>query len=334
MTENSDSPQSADACIAQGVTNVPQTAWTKFRSILEMIRFSHTLFALPFALLAAAMAWASPIPFSLQGRVDVGFSWWHLVGVLICMLGARSAGMAFNRLVDRHIDGANPRTANRHLPAGELSVAAVTWFTLVSVLVFVVGTAFFLPNWLPVAFSLPVLGILMGYSYTKRFTPLAHYWLGVALMLSPICVWVALRGQIVIAMPADLLPALVLGLAVFFWVGGFDVIYACQDYEYDKQVGLRSIPVWLGVAGALRWAALSHFAAFLALLMLPSAYGSDSGLGWLYYTAVAAIGALLVYEHRLVNPNDLSKVNLAFFNVNAIISIGLLMVGLVDLYLL
>lgn len=298
------------------------------RNILELIRFSHTIFALPFALLAAAMAWSISVP---DGHA-IGFHWVHLVAILICMVAARSAAMAFNRLIDRGIDAENPRTAGRHLPAGKLSVQSVVWFTVLSSLVFVVANALFLPNWLPLALSIPVLAVLLGYSYAKRFTSLAHYWLGVALMLSPICVWIALRGLIVIDYPADLLPSIVLGGAVLFWVGGFDVIYACQDYEYDRDKGLNSIPVRLGVGGALRAAAASHAVTVLLLMILPTVAGADAGLGWLFYLTVAGVAGLLIYEHSIVRANDLTRVNVAFFNVNCIISVALLVAGCVDLW--
>lgn len=302
-------------------------------AMLEMIRFSHTIFALPFALLAAAMAWHYPVP-STWDEARIGFRWWHLLGILLCMVGARSAAMAFNRLVDRRWDAQNPRTAGRHLPAGTLSVVSVVGFTGLSLLVYLLGTALFLPNWLPLALGLPVLGVLLGYSYAKRFTPLAHYWLGLALMLAPVCVWIALRGQVVLQFPADIFPALGLGLGVFFWVGGFDVIYACQDFEYDRKAGLKSIPVWLGVPGALRLAAVSHLFAFVLFLVLPWIAGSQMGLSWLWVVVTLAIGALLLYEHALVKPDDLSRVNVAFFNVNAVISAALLAAGLADLFLI
>jgi 4-hydroxybenzoate polyprenyltransferase len=302
----------------------------KFKKILEMIRFSHTLFALPFALLAAVMAWAAPVP----PGFEVGFRWIHLAGILVCMVGARSAAMAFNRLADRFIDAENPRTAKRHLPAGELSVMSVVIFTIASTLMFVAGTCLFLPNWLPLAVSLPVMGVLLGYSYAKRFTSLAHFWLGVALMLSPICAWLAIRGLIVLAHSLDLLPAVVLGLAVLFWVSGFDIIYACQDFEYDRETKLNSIPVRLGVRGALRLAAVCHAIMIGLLLLIPMVErwgGPPLGLGWLYWVTVAGVTALLIYEHSLVRPDDLTRVNLAFFNVNAIVSIGLFVAGTIDL---
>ena len=299
------------------------------RKLLEMIRFSHTVFALPFALLAAAMAWAVPTQV-----VTVEFRWLHLIGILIAMVGARSAAMAFNRLVDRKIDAGNERTKNRHLPSGQLSVRSVVAFTVVSVLVYLLGTLLFLPNYLPLAVSLPVLFVLLGYSYTKRFTSLAHFWLGVALALAPICAWLAVRGMEVLASPADVAPSVVLGLAVLFWVSGFDMIYACQDFEFDKEAKLKSIPVLLGVQGALRLAAICHaiMIGLLALLPFVSVWaGPTLGLGMFYGIGVGAIACLLIYEHSIVRPNDLSRVNIAFFNVNAIVSIGLLVLASIDL---
>ena len=281
------------------------------RRILEMIRFSHTLFALPFALLAACLAW----------RV-VPFRPLHLVGIVLAMVFARSTAMAFNRLVDRHIDAGNPRTALRHIPAGTLSVTAVVAFTVFCCAGFVLTTLLFLPNWLPLILSGPVLAFLCGYSYAKRFTIWCHYWLAAALMLSPIAVWIALCGTVT-ATP------LLLAAVIFFWVGGFDIIYACQDADFDRQKRLHSIPARLGIPGALRLAAFSH------LLMLCC-------LGGLWYVAemkfifgvgVVAVALLLIYEHSLVRPDDLTRVNLAFFQVNSIISVGLLILGMADLWL-
>jgi len=301
----------------------------KAKKMLEMIRFSHTIFALPFALLAAVMAWSAPATAGV-----VGFNWIHLVGILVCMVGARSAAMAFNRLVDRFIDAENPRTAKRHLPAGELSVGSVVWFTIISSLVFVAGTCFFLPNYLPLVVSIPVLLVLLGYSYTKRFTSLAHFWLGAALMLAPVCAWLGVRGLEVIQNPFDVLPAVVLGLAVMFWVSGFDMIYACQDYEYDRDNNLNSVPVRLGIAGAMRLAAVCHGIMIILLVAIPLTHfwgGPELGLGWVYWVAVLLTTGLLIYEHWLVRPDDLTRVNLAFFNVNAIVSFGLFVAGTLDL---
>jgi 4-hydroxybenzoate polyprenyltransferase len=286
---------------------------------LELIRFSHTLFALPFALLAAVMAW----------RLS-GFQWRELVGILLCMVTARSFAMAMNRLADRRLDAANPRTAGRHLPAGILSVTQVALFAAVCAMGFVASTLLFLPNQLPLWLSAPVLAFLAGYSFTKRFTALAHFWLGAALAFSPVAAWIAIRGAQVMTSPIDALPAVVLGLAVLSWVAGFDMIYACQDYESDCLAGLHSVPVRLGVSGALRWAAACHAVTILMLACLPLVYPP---LGWLFWLAVIAVGVLLVYEHLLVRPNDLSRVNAAFFNVNAVISLGLFAVGTIDLWL-
>jgi len=300
--------------------------WHKLRQILEMIRFSHTLFALPFALLAAVMAWTAPAPDG--SRIE--FSWLDLLGILVCMVFARSAAMAFNRIADRHLDAGNPRTSRRHIPAGILSVTAVAIFTAACSAGFVLGTLLFLPNVLPLILSVPVLLFLLAYSYTKRFTSLAHFWLGAALMMAPISVWIALRGQILWSQPADLLPAAVLGSAVLLWVAGFDMIYACQDVEFDVQSRLRSIPASLGVVGALRLAALAHAGMLAALIALPW-LAVQLGLGWIYGCGIAAAAVLLVFEHRLVRPDDLSRVNAAFFHANWILSLGLLVVGTLDL---
>ncbi len=296
------------------------------RHILEMIRFSHTVFALPFALLAALMAWTTPTP----AGPPPAFRWQHLLGILVCMVAARSAAMAFNRLADRRIDAENPRTKSRHLPAGLLSAGSVVLFTLLTSLAFVAGTLLFLPNVLPLYLSVPVLLFLLGYSFAKRFTSLAHFWLGVALMLAPVSAWIAIRGEVLLSHPLDLLPALLLGAAVLAWVAGFDVIYACQDADFDRQAKLRSIPATLGVPGALRLAAVCHLVTILLLAALPWLC-PQVPLGWIYGIGVAVVAALLAYEHLLVRPNDLTRVNIAFFNINAIISLGLLVVGAIDL---
>lgn len=295
--------------------------------LLSLIRFSHTLFALPFALMAAVMAWHE----GGTGNGEGGFRWQELLGILLCMVFARSAAMAFNRLVDRRIDAENPRTAGRHIPAGTLSVAQVTVFTIACASAFIASTLLFLPNRLPLYLSVPVLLLLCGYSYCKRFTSLAHFWLGAALAASPIAVWIAIRGEIVLQQPGDLAPALVLGGAVLAWVSGFDILYACQDFEFDREAKLHSVPVALGIRGALRLAAVCHAVTVLLLAGLPVVYPP---LGGVYYVGVAAVALLLVYEHWLVKPDDLDRVNTAFFNVNAIISIGLLVVTCVDLLIL
>jgi 4-hydroxybenzoate polyprenyltransferase len=292
--------------------SAPAGAFATVRRFLELVRFSHTVFALPFALFSAVLAWQQP---------DVVFRFRDVAGLLFCMVFARSASMAFNRLADRRLDGQNPRTAGRHLPAGLLSVTAVSLFTAASAAGFVVSTLLFLPNRWPLVLSLPVLGFLLGYSYAKRWTSLAHYWLGAALMLSPIAAWIAITGTIA-------WPPVLLGLAVFFWVGGFDVIYACQDVDFDHSARLHSIPVRFGVARALKLAAVSHLLTVICLAGL----WWTAGLGPLFAVAVVAVALLLAYEHSLVRPDDLTRVNMAFFNVNAVISIGLFIVGSLDVW--
>jgi 4-hydroxybenzoate polyprenyltransferase len=281
------------------------------RRILEMIRFSHTLFALPFALLAACLAWRE-VPFKFQ----------HLVGIVLAMVFARSTAMAFNRLVDRHIDAGNPRTALRHIPAGTLSASSVTVFTIICCVGFVLSTLLFLPNRLPLLLSGPVLAFLCGYSFAKRFTIWCHYWLAAALMLSPIAVWIALCGTVT-ATPV------LLASVIFFWVGGFDIIYACQDTDFDRQKRLHSIPARLGIPRALRLAAFSH------LLMLACLGGLwyQANMRFIFGAGIIAVAALLIYEHSLVRPDDLTRVNLAFFHVNTLISVGLLVLGMADLLL-
>jgi len=288
------------------------------RTLLELVRFSHTLFALPFALTAAALAWK---------RNADGFRWYQLLGVLLCMAFARSAAMAFNRLVDRRYDAANPRTAARHLPAGLLSPAAVAVFTVACAAAFVASTLLFGldGNWWPLWLSVPVLAFVCGYSYAKRFTALSHFWLGASLLLAPLAAWIALRGLFDLA---DLATPLTLGGAVLFWVAGFDILYACQDVDFDRKARLRSVPAALGVPAALRLAAVCH-AVMLGLLVVLAAVAPE--LHRTYLVGVGVIAVLLVYEHALVRPDDLSRVNRAFFQVNAVISVGLFLVVLLQL---
>lgn len=297
--------------------------FTRLRHILEMIRFSHTLFALPFALLAAVMAW------NVTEGLTAARVARELVGLVLCMVTARSAAMAFNRIADWRLDADNPRTKMRHIPAGTLSVSSVVVFAAANSLGFILATLIFLPNLLPFYLSVPVLAFLMAYSLTKRFTSAAHFWLGAALMLAPISAWIAIRGDVVLASPADLLPAIVLGGAVMLWVAGFDIIYACQDYDYDRAAGLHSVPTRLGIAGALKLAAACHLGMVLLLAALPWAYPH---LGWIYGVGIAAVAVLLAYEHWLVRPDDLTRVNVAFFQVNAVVSLGLFVVGSLDLW--
>jgi 4-hydroxybenzoate polyprenyltransferase len=289
------------------------------RSFLELIRFSHTVFALPFALTSAALAWKKP----------PGFHWLQLLGILLGMILARSAAMAFNRLADRAIDARNPRTAGRHLPAGKLSAGVVWLFTIGCAAGFVASTLIFLygfGNPWPLILSGPVLLFVCAYSYTKRFTALAHFWLGASLLLAPLAAWIAIRG---IESWADLATPLVLGGAVLFWVAGFDILYACQDADFDRQAKLHSVPASLGVPASLRVAAACHFVMLLFLVALYWAAAPD--LGVIYLAGVAAVAILLVYEHWLVRPDDLSRVNQAFFQVNGVVSLGLFAVVLLQL---
>ncbi len=285
------------------------------RKLLELIRFSHTVFALPFALLAAALAWA-----------DEPFRATDLLGILFCMVFARSAAMAFNRLADRHLDAKNPRTATRHLPAGTLSVAAVWGFTLACCAGFVAATLLFYfrepPNPWPLYLCGPVLLFLLGYSLAKRFTSLAHFWLGAALMLAPVAAWIAVRGLVELTVPV------ILGAAVAFWVAGFDILYACQDADFDRAERLHSVPVRFGIPVSLRVAAVCHAVMFGLLVAL---YFASPHLGFVYLGGLVAAGALLVYEHRLVRPDDLTRVNRAFFHVNGVISLGLFVLVLIQL---
>jgi 4-hydroxybenzoate polyprenyltransferase len=299
---------------------------TALRHVLEMIRFSHTLFALPFALLAALMAWTAPSPAGQR----IEFRWLHLAGILVCMVCARSAAMAFNRIADRRLDAANPRTRTRHLPAGLLSVRSVAAFTIACSGGFVAGTLLFWPNPLPFRLSVPVLAFLLGYSYAKRFTVLAHFWLGAALMLAPVCAWMALRGELVLAEPADLVPPVLLGLAVLLWVAGFDIIYACQDVDFDVGAKLHSIPARLGVPAALRLAAICHAGMIGALAALPL-LAPQLPFGPVYWCGIAGVAILLFYEHSIVRPDDLSRVNVAFFHVNWIVSVALLAIGAIEM---
>ena len=307
----------------------PAPAGSRLRTYLELVRFSHTIFALPFAVMAALIA----IRFGGDGRWSLAEPWSlakPVLGILACMVAARTAAMAFNRLVDRAIDAENPRTATRHLPRGAVGTGEVLGLVIASAAVFIAATLLFLPNWLPLVLAVPVLAWLLGYSFAKRFTSLAHLWLGAALGLAPVAAWIALRGETLLRDPVDLLPAAILGLAVTTWVAGFDIIYACQDAAFDAAHGLYSVPARLGVPRALRRAKWLHLVTLLVLALLPAVVPQ---LGWIYWAALAAIAALLAWEHALVRPDDLSKVNQAFFTANAAIGLVLLAAIATDLWL-
>ena len=275
------------------------------RTTLEMIKFSHTLFALPFALLSAVLA--------ARGIPSMG----TIAKILLAMVGARSAAMAHNRLADRRIDAANPRTADRALPSGALSPAFVKVFLAASTLLFL-GAAASL-NRLTLFLSPVALGLIFLYSYTKRFTWASHFVLGLCLSLAPAGAWIAVRGSL------SLEPVL-LGLAVVFWTAGFDVIYALQDEEHDRRSGLRSIPARWGAARALAISAILH-AAMIPLLVavLRLARG-----GALFAAGIAVTVAALVYQHAIVRQGDLSRVNAAFFIANGFASLALAIFGIAD----
>jgi 4-hydroxybenzoate polyprenyltransferase len=262
-----------------------------------MIKFEHTLFALPFAFLGAVMA-AEGLP-----------TWWQILWISLAMVGARSAAMTFNRIVDRDFDAANPRTASRELPSGKLSVRFAWIFLVVSVVLFVVAA--YSLNWLTFVLSPVALASVLGYSYAKRFTSFSHLLLGWALAISPTGAWIAVRGAIDSEVP------LLISLFVLMWTSGFDIMYACQDHDFDRKAGLRSIPARFGVARSLWMARLFHIQAWVVLLILYLV----SGLGIVALVGVGLVALLLVYQHTLVKPNDLSRMNAAFFTTNAFVSI-------------
>jgi 4-hydroxybenzoate polyprenyltransferase len=265
----------------------------------RMIRFSHSVFALPFALTSAALA-----------ARGASLTWRQPLWIVVAMVSARSAAMGFNRLVDQWIDARNPRTASRELPRGVLSRGEAWVFFWVSVAVFVLAAGEL--SRLCLALSPVALAIVLGYSYTKRFTAASPLVLGLSLAVAPVGAWLAIRGRF------DAVP-LVLALAVVLWVAGFDTIYACQDVEFDRREGLRSIPASLGVPRALRVARALHIAAVVVLLLL---YGLTA-LHAVYLAGIAAVAGLLAYEHTLVRADDLSRVMRAF-NLNGWVSLGYL----------
>ena len=261
-----------------------------------MIKWEHSIFALPFALCGAMLA-AGGLPTAHQ-----------LAWIIVAMVAARSAAMAFNRLADATIDAANPRTRTRALPAGALSPSFVTTFVVISCAIFVLAAAQL--NRLALILSPIALAVLLLYSYTKRFTRWSHLVLGLALGIAPSAAWIAVRGS--------LDPRIVLlTAAVMFWVGGFDVLYACQDYEFDRSADLHSIPRYLGIAGSLWVARLFHVLMLMLLMALVAVFG----LGKLSVAGVIAVALLLAYEHSLVSARDLSKLNAAFFTMNGVISV-------------
>jgi 4-hydroxybenzoate polyprenyltransferase len=284
----------------------------KSSNYLSLVKFAHTIFALPFAL----------IGFSLAIHLSPGsFSWWLLVEVLLCMVFARNAAMAFNRYADREFDKMNPRTAVREIPAEVIMPKSALFFVILNSVLFIATTYFINPL---VFYLSPVaLLVVLGYSYTKRFTWLAHLILGLGLSLAPIGAYLAVSGRF------DILPILY-SCIVLFWVAGFDIIYAMQDEEFDKSQNLKSIPVFLGKRGALNFSSSIHSLSIVFIIMA----GIIGDVGVLFWIGASTFIALLIYQHFLVKPNDLSKVNLAFFTTNGIASVVFAAFVMGDLFLL
>ncbi|HZT31412.1 MAG TPA: UbiA-like polyprenyltransferase [Bryobacteraceae bacterium] len=288
--------------------------WKRFRLTLEMIKFEHSVFALPFALTGALLA-------IREGGPEVHNLGRKFLLIVVAMVAARSAAMSFNRLVDREIDARNPRTRRRHLPAGLLSEGFAWGFVAAATLVFLLAAKFLNPLCFHLAPA--ALGVVLAYSYTKRFTSFSHLILGFSLGIAPAAAWIAIRGS--------LDPRILwLTAAVTFWTAGFDVIYSCQDYEFDVDEGLFSIPRRLGIARALRVAQLLHLLMVACLLILVYTLR----LGALSLAGVAAIAILLIYEHRLVKPHDLSRVDAAFFTMNGYVSVLFFLFWAADVLLL
>lgn len=288
--------------------NEDRTPKASVRDFLELVKFSHTIFALPFALASMLIA-ASGFP---DWRI---FAW-----ILVAMIGARTAAMGFNRIVDREIDALNPRTQNREIPAGKVSVTQASLLVGVSALLFVFA-AWQLNN-LALALSPLALMALFFYSYCKRFTHFAHFVLGLCLGIAPVGAWVAVRGTL------DFAPC-VLAAAVMFWVAGFDVIYATMDNDFDRAHGIHSLVQTLGISGALRAARLLHI-GFIALLGI---FGVLTQLSWPFYAGVLLIAGFLIYEHSLVDESDLRRVNAAFFTVNGVVSVVFLVIVAASVFL-
>jgi 4-hydroxybenzoate polyprenyltransferase len=272
---------------------------SRIRTVLEMIKFEHSVFALPFALVGALLA----------ARAAGGLpSWRQILWIVVAMVGARSAAMTMNRIADIEYDRRNPRTANRALPTGELSVGFAVAFTVLASALLVVAA--WQLNRLALELSPLALAILFFYSYTKRFTAWSHFVLGFCLGISPAAAWIAIRGSLDWRM-------LILCAAVTLWVGGFDVLYACQDVDFDRTEGLHSIPKTFGIRKALLFARAMHVLMIGLLVWLAWSFH----LGWPAWVGIAVVAALLAYEHSLVKPDDLSKMNAAFFTVNGYISL-------------
>ena len=294
------------------------TALSTARSFASLVRLSHTIFGLPFALAATALAHRH----ATASDADGGLSWLKLGLIVLAFTGARAAAMGFNRIVDRHIDGRNPRTASREIPAGVISVKTAWAFTLGSAAVFLGAAA--LLGTLPAILALPCLLVVFGYSFFKRFSWSAHLFLGLALALAPGGAWLAVTDSFS-GWPTPLL----LMAAVGTWVAGFDILYSLQDASFDREQGLHSIPARFGIVGSLWLSGLLHVLTVGALVGLHL----YAGLGAAHLAGVGLIAAILVYEHAIVRPEDLSRINKAFFDLNGYISLAYLACTLLDLWL-
>ncbi|MEK7224216.1 MAG: UbiA-like polyprenyltransferase [Bacteroidota bacterium] len=311
---------------------------SKVKSYLSLIKFSHTIFAMPFALIGFFLPLRIEVVYGVgQWNLNKTVGWgyqveddlvtdaWKELGlllllVILCMVFARSAAMAFNRYLDRKFDAKNPRTAVREIPSGIITPKNALLFTIVSCVLFLI-TCFFI-NRLCFYLSPVALAVVLGYSYTKRFTPLCHLILGLGLSLAPIGAYLAVAGVF------HLLPIL-FSLVVLFWVSGFDIIYALQDEEFDKSQQLYSIPAWLGKAKALRVSEFLHLISASAVVYA----GVYGGFGWLYWVGTTVFLGMLLYQHLIVKPNDLRKVNLAFMTANGIASVVFAIFVIADLFI-
>lgn len=293
----------------QTANNLELGYWIKIRRTLDMIKFEHSIFALPFALTGALLAWRAK-------NFQIETLGWKLLCIILAMVCARSAAMTFNRLLDASIDAKNPRTAMRHIPSGQLSKSFAWGFLAVTAALFFLASA--LLNPLCLLLSPVALGVILFYSYTKRFTSLSHLVLGLSLGIAPAAAWIAITGQLDLRIGW-------LSAAVMLWTAGFDIIYACQDFDFDRRQGLFSIPASLGIARALWVSRALHLATVCGLLAATQAFSLSP-------VAPAFVAILLLYEHSLVRANDLSRVNAAFFTVNGVIGAGFFAIHLIEVF--
>jgi 4-hydroxybenzoate polyprenyltransferase len=292
-----------------GLIKIYKKVINKIKAYGKLVMFSHTIFSFSFALISMVLA--------AKGLPDISVLLW----IIVCFMGARTGANAINRVIDAKIDAKNPRTANRQLPKGEIKAGEVIAFTAICFLIMLFGA--YKLNWLCLALSPIALFLLIMYSYCKRFTYLCHLVLGVTCACAPVGAWLAVTGRF------EFLP-LVMGAANTLWVAGFDIIYGCQDYDFDRQNGLHSIPVKFGVKGALQIACVFHIATLLCLILIGILVPQ---FGVIYYIGVGIIGALFITEYRIISPTNLTNVNIASYSVNQLVSLTLLVFGLLDAFL-